>query len=413
MTAVIEKLIQKGVNVPTPQAVEIGKDVNPDQISANNVTIHAGCKIYGNQTWLFDGATLGKEAPATVIDCQVGPEVQLRGGFFERATFLKGASFGSGAHVRKGTILEEQASCAHTVGLKQTILFPYVALGSLINFCDCFMAGGTGPKNHSEVGSSYIHFNFSANQDKATASLLGDVPQGVMLDQAPIFLGGQGGLVGPCRINFGNIIAAGSICRKDIAETGKLILESKGSSGSLPFNPSAYNNLKRLMTNNTIYLANILALRQWYQYIRPLFVGPQLPQPLCDSLQRQINRIIAERTHRLDQLIDKAKISLDYFTAQSKEITPLIEVHQALIAQKKPINDALNQFAKAASMGKITAFDPFHDELNKRGINDRANYIDTIQALDAATKANGTQWLNSIVQEVTTAVARIIPEVLS
>ena len=80
--------------------------------------------------------------------------------------------------MRRGTILEEHASCAHTVGLKQTILFPYVTLGSLINFCDCFMAGGTGPRNHSEVGSSYIHFNFSANQDKATASLLGMCPRG-------------------------------------------------------------------------------------------------------------------------------------------------------------------------------------------------------------------------------------------
>ncbi len=413
MVAVIEKLIQKGVRIPTPQAVEIGDNVNPDQISGKGVTIHAGCKIYGDQTWLFDGATLGEEAPATVIDCQVGPQVELKGGFFEGATFLKDASFGSGAHVRKGTILEEQASCAHTVGLKQTILFPYVTLGSLINFCDCFMAGGTGHKNHSEVGSSYIHFNFSANQDKATASLIGDVPKGVMLDQPPIFLGGQGGLVGPCRINFGNVVAAGSICRKDIEGTGKLILESKGSSGSLPFNLSVYTNLKRLMNNNTIYLANMLALRQWYRHVRPLFVGPQMPQPLCDSLQRQIDRIVAERIQRLDQLIDKTKVSLDFFEAQSKKTTPLIEIHQALIANQKAINETLRQFAKGAFIGKTAAFDPFHGELSKLGINDRADYINSIQVLDTATKINGTQWLNSIVQEVTTAVAQIIPEVLS
>jgi len=115
---------------------------------------------------------------------------------------------GSGSHVRDGTILEEQASVAHTVALKQTILFPFVTLGSLINFCDCFMSGGTDRKNHSEVGSSYIHFNFTPNQDKATASLIGDVPNGVMLNKNPIFLGGQGGLIGPCRLTFGTIIAA-------------------------------------------------------------------------------------------------------------------------------------------------------------------------------------------------------------
>ena len=81
---------------------------------------------------------------------------------------MEKACLGYNSHVRAGTILEEAASVAHTVGLKQTILFPFVTLGSLINFCDCLMAGGTGPKDHSEVGSSYIHFNFTPNQDKAT-----------------------------------------------------------------------------------------------------------------------------------------------------------------------------------------------------------------------------------------------------
>ena len=75
------------------------------------------------------------------------------------------------------------------------------------------MAGGTSRKNHSEIGSSYIHFNFTPHQDKATASLIGDVPRGVMLDQPPIFLGGQGGLVGPVRIAYGTVIPAGTICR--------------------------------------------------------------------------------------------------------------------------------------------------------------------------------------------------------
>jgi hypothetical protein len=41
-------------------------------------------------------------------------------------------------------------------------------------------------KDHSEVGSSYIHFNYTPNQDKASASLLGDVPRGVMLREPPM-----------------------------------------------------------------------------------------------------------------------------------------------------------------------------------------------------------------------------------
>ena len=126
---------------------------------------------------------------------------------------------GLGAHLRAGCILEEQASGAHCVGLKQTILFPFVTLGSLINFCDILMTGGTSRKNHSEVGSSYIHFNFTPwgkSGDKATPSLVGDVVEGVFLDRKRIFLGGSGGMVGPCRVGYGSIAAAGQVLRRDV-----------------------------------------------------------------------------------------------------------------------------------------------------------------------------------------------------
>jgi len=108
----------------------------------------------------------------------IGPGVELKGGYCRSSLFLDGAAVGSGAQVREGCILEEGARGGHCVGLKQTILFPFVTLGSLVNFCDCLMAGGTGKKDHSEVGSSYIHFNYTPEQDKANPSLIGDVPQG-------------------------------------------------------------------------------------------------------------------------------------------------------------------------------------------------------------------------------------------
>jgi bifunctional N-acetylglucosamine-1-phosphate-uridyltransferase/glucosamine-1-phosphate-acetyltransferase GlmU-like protein len=183
----IQKLIEAGVQIPNPESVFIADDVDPSRISGNNVIIHAGCKIFGASTLILQGAGLGYEAPVTIEDCQIGPDVNLKGGYFKGAVFLEKASVGSGAHVREGTILEEHASAAHMVGLKQTILFPFVTLGSLINFCDCFMSGGTSRKDHSEVGSSFIHFNYTPGQDKATPSLIGDVPRGVMLNQRPIF----------------------------------------------------------------------------------------------------------------------------------------------------------------------------------------------------------------------------------
>ena len=202
----VSQLIHKGVRIDCPDSIEIGEEVDVGKISGQGVVIHAGSKIFGDTTLILRDARIGFEAPATVKNCQIGPEVELKGGFFEDAVFLANAKAGLGSHVREASIFEEQTSIAHTVGTKHTILFPFVTLGSLINFCDCLIAGGTSRKNHSEVGSSYIHFNFTPNQDKATASLIGDVPKGVMLNQPPIFLGGQGGLVGPCRLNINSAL---------------------------------------------------------------------------------------------------------------------------------------------------------------------------------------------------------------
>ncbi|NOQ19408.1 MAG: hypothetical protein GQ571_05495, partial [Desulfobacterales bacterium] len=258
----LAQLINKGVRIDCPDSIEIGKEVDVDKISGQGVFIHAGSKIFGNTTLILRDAKIGFEGPSTLKNCQIGPEVELKGGFFEDAVFLAKAKAGLGSHVREASIFEEQASVAHTVGTKHTILFPFVTLGSLINFCDCLMAGGTSRKNHSEVGSSYIHFNFTPTQDKATASLIGDVPKGVMLNQSPIFLGGQGCLVGPCRLAYGTTVAAGAIVRKDELRTGRLLLGRTEKGGSLPYKPGRYRNEKRVVVNNIVYIANLIALNQ-------------------------------------------------------------------------------------------------------------------------------------------------------
>ena len=224
-------LTSRGVQILCPDSVFIDAAIDTTRIAHEGVRIHPGCRLTGRHTFISNDVQIGTEGPATIVNCQIGRGVELKSGYFENAVFLEGAQLGAGSHVRGGTILEEQASTAHCVGLKQTILFPYVTLGSLINFCDCLMAGGTSRQNHSEVGSSFIHFNYTPNQDKATASLFGEVPHGVMLDQHPIFLGGQGGVVGPCRMAYGTVSAAGSIIRRDQLQPDCLLVGESGKGG--------------------------------------------------------------------------------------------------------------------------------------------------------------------------------------
>ena len=146
----VEALLKKGVRMTNPFSVEIGKEVNLDKI-AGSVTIYGAARIYGEETLISQDVKLGYEAPVTLINCQLGAAVELRGGYFAQSVFLARVSMGSNAQVRAGCLLEEESGGNHTVGLKQTILFPFVTLGSFVNFCDCLMAGGTSRKNHSEV----------------------------------------------------------------------------------------------------------------------------------------------------------------------------------------------------------------------------------------------------------------------
>lgn len=392
----IERLIERGVTIPCPQSVEIGDDVDPDRI-ASGVVIHAGTRIHGADTLILKGSRLGAEAPVTVSNCWIGKAVDLRGGYFAGSVFLDGVSFNSGAHVREGCILEEQCVAGHTVALKQTILFPFVTLGSLINFCDCFMAGGTSRRNHSEVGSAYIHFNFTPNQDKATASLIGDVPRGVMLRERPIFLGGQGGMVGPCVLNYGTVVAAGSILRKDEPKPNRLIQEGAGRNINVEFIAGMHTTLKRIVLNNARYIANLLALRQWYLHVRSLFVGPLFPEPLFAGLCTTLDRAIDERTKRL------AEYGLRMtFTPSPPSIHAVRqnELHQN--AQKLSDMIAMLRFQE----GDTGIRDRLTATIQQVIDRSEGTYIDVIQRLDPSTVEAGTGWLQGIVDGCTLEIVR-------
>lgn len=382
-----QQLIDKGVTLPDPQAVMIGDSVQIERIAGEGVVLYPGTRIEGSRTFISAGARIGAEGPATVENCYVGPDVQLKGGFFSGAVFLAKAACGLGAHVRQGTILEEAASVAHTVSLKQTILFPFVTLGSLINFCDCLMAGGTGRDNHSEVGSSYIHFNFTPLQDKATPSLIGDVPKGVMLNQAPIFLGGQGGLIGPCRLAYGTVTAAGTICRYDQLAENHLVLGGKARSGSVAYVPGAVFNLKRILTNNLMYIGNLFALAQWYARVRAQFVGPAMPLPLFEGLKATLQDAIDERILQLGRLGEK-------LAGKEASDAPAEE----FAARWPKISEQLDELRKFE--GESDAPERFLVVLDQQITHCGKDYLAVIKQLDSFQAALGTRWLSGIVQKV-------------
>ncbi len=398
----VRNLLKKGVRMPDPFSVDVGEEVDPGRISPDGVVFYGGTKLRGAGTLISGGTKLGLEAPVTVVDCQLGRDVELKGGFFKSSVFLEKANMGSGAQVREGCLLEEEANGSHTVGLKQTVLFPFVTLGSLINFCDAFLAGGTSRRDHSEVGSSYIHFNYTPNQDKATASLLGDVPHGVMLREPPIFLGGQGGLVGPARIGFGTVIAAGTLWRGDCPEGGKLLGGEREAVSAKPFYPGLYGDIRRKVTNNIFFLANLLALRQWYLHVRrPFFASAgEMGAALYAGATGVLEAAIRERLTRFRALAEKMERSAELGERFLPE-----ETRGALLSRQREFRERWPE-VEASLTDRIEegaggeARDLFLARMEKVRLEQGSDYIRAIRSLDPETSAAGTAWLQQTVDDV-------------
>ncbi len=400
----IKELIKKGVNIPNPLSIDVGQEVNIDQISDKAVKIYPGCRIYGEKTVISSGVQLGYEAPVTVDNCQLGPKVELKGGYFNKSVFLEKASMGLGGHVREACLLEEQASGAHCVGLKQTILFPFVTLGSLINFCDCLMAGGTSRKDHSEVGSSYIHFNFTPEGDKATASLIGDVPRGVMLNNPPIFLGGQGGMVGPLRMGYGNVVAAGSVLRADVDMENKLILSGRHPGKVVDLIPRAYPGLSRVVENNILYITNLIALKQWYMHVRKVFFENQeFGNLIFEGVLEKLRMAKEERIKRLKDMASKMPVT----PGKGQDTTKTPGAQKEFFERFKAVEELLAK--DGAEIVDEEKKDRFLTALGKHREGQRGDYIEVIQSLPQDVSRTGTQWLDSIVDLICGQVATVLP----
>ena len=362
--------------------------------------IYPGCRIYGAQTVISAGVRLGAEGPVTVEDCYLGPKVDLKGGYLRQSVFLEKAGMGSGAQVREGCLLEEEASGAHCVGLKQTILLSFVTLGSLINFCDCLMTGGTDRTNHSEVGSYYIHFNYTPDGDKCTPSLFGDVARGGMLDQPPIFLGGQGGAAGPVRVGMGVVVVAGCILREDILEDRRLVVVGAHREAKRRYIPRSYGNLARLMRNNVVYLANLVALEEWYRAVRqPFFSREEFGPLVYGGAVALLAGAKEERIKRLKAMAVKVPESNRCIGELRENLDALGELFSGGVA------------AEAGSVGRAGAAAEAFLSGFAEATAGEASYIKAIKSLTPALAAQGVEWLEQTVKTLCSRADALMPSV--
>ena len=315
-------LLARGVAMPAPDQVYVDRTVDLERVQSG-VTLYPGARIVGASTFLGAGASIGSEGPATLIDCAIDAGSEVCSGFAEGTVLFRGAKLGGSGHSRPATILEEFASTAHAVGLKQTVLMSYATLGSVINACDLLVSGGTSKDDHSEIGSGFIHFNFTPwgeRGDKATPSLVGNVHEGAFLHRRRVFVGGLSGLVGPGEVGFGSVTAAGQVIRRKVgtdrlSATAPPTIDRERNDGPM----LASNPVK--VQANCHYVGQLCALRAWYlqvRLVRQTRYAPQsdvLPEVLAAGV-RAIDAMIVERLARLRQYRPDFRLATDAFVAE-------------------------------------------------------------------------------------------------
>jgi len=416
----LSNLQERGVRIPDLNVVHITRDVQLENIAPGS-TIYPFVSIKGSKTQIHSGARIGVRGPAilensfigknavigelgqvTLIDTVVGPKSVLGAGVAEQAVFLGKESMvndfttGYGFRARKGSLYEEDASSAQHTDTKMAILFPWVTLGSDINFCDALLSGGTGPElgSFSEVGSGTIHFNYSIRGDKATASLFGDALQGVFLDQERLFIGGNNSLLGPVKADFGFMTAAGARIK------GKL---SKGLNyghslpkGTVNYDARKFSGVSGIVKNQVNVLAELTALANWYKQVRINCVS-QTPEKkiLYNSGLRMVELNYQERLDQLSRYVNLLENSvrlLENTQASKKEI-----LEQKVLLSRWP---KLSSALKNLEIYETQIPESLKEELENLQSQGQSDYTCLIKTLSQSGKQAGKTWLSGIARVV-------------
>lgn len=209
-------LQKKGVEILNPESIAVGEIVNPENIEAG-VRVGPGTSIDGPATMIGAGTEI--KGASVIRDCLIGRNCSLHSGEYLDSVLLDGCSTVGWARVRGHCAWEEGTNSAHNVDTKTTVLGYKTTLGSLINFCNVLMLGGTSPRLEvgAEVGSGTINFNFLPYGAAVGALIKPSTVVGSMESPflsckgAPIrydFVGGHCSIIAPVVVGLNCMIAA-------------------------------------------------------------------------------------------------------------------------------------------------------------------------------------------------------------
>ena len=395
----IKSLRWRGVDVWGPERVYISPDVDLAAVEAGSVIRQA--TLSGPDVRIARGARVGVSGHAEIHDCQIGEDVELGAGLYRGATFLTGVKVRGFAEIRPGTLLEERAETAHSVALKNTTLTACCVAGSLINFCDLFMSGGTSRSDHSEVGSGVVHYNFDPRGDK-WGSLIGDV-RGVLLRSAPIFIGGGCGIAGPVHIGFGAVTAAGATIRHDIGEN-VVVFDNGHGRQVLAFDRRIYRRLRRKFHATAKLIGTLWALDIWYQEVRCTHAS-SAEKPFYEAARRQIAEQIEERIRCLGRIVQKLPRSIELSIEQGESLSSAVVQEQRILVETwDDLRRVLRDRPDPAPVPSA-----FLDAYSaSRGTG--KNHLEAVRTADTRA-SEAAEWLDGLVQDFTERAHEVLQRV--
>jgi len=173
--------------------------------------------------------------------------------------------------------------------------------------------------------------------------------------------------------------------------------------GELPLALNRYAGLSRMLEKNVYYLAGLVALEQWYRYVRrDFFNGEELGYLVYNGALDNLRLARGERFKRLKAVAEKMPESIHHdqsdtiknrkleFYQNIDEICRVFEDHQNLPSANKH----RDSFLEALEVGKK---------------DEDSDYIAVIQGLPEAVSTKGTRWLDAIVDNRCQKAADLLP----
>jgi UDP-N-acetylglucosamine/UDP-N-acetylgalactosamine diphosphorylase len=334
LQAKLDFLEANGVSIIDRRQTYLDETVDETRI-CHGAVLYPGTRLIGARTFVGPGARVGTEGPVVLENTIIAENSEVASGYLNEAVMLRNARAGANAHIRVGTLMEEEASTAHAVGLKHTVLMSFVTMGSLINFCDALISGGKSRREHTEVGSGFIHFNYTPrgrSGDKATPSLIGDVVHGVFLRQQRIFLGGLSGIVGPQKVGFGSFTVAGQVVRKEIpanrvvGDVPRKVDRQFYASTEAP---------ERILKLNLEYIGQLNALQAWYREVRLARIPASRKyahiQVVTQAALDLLSVCVDERVKRLRQFLEERGLPIPSLSSNNPTCPLRIEARHPYV----------------------------------------------------------------------------------